>query len=360
MFAVIDPGVEAQFGIAATLRSLEDGCDVTSFTDFSPNPCWESLETAASAACSAGARCVIAIGGGTAIDLGKLVALALQLGGVDHLWDAIGCEETRLSERPDIRLMAIPTTAGTGAEATQFAVLYRNSRKHSVAGNALMPDTYALDPSLLASLPSSVIADAGLDAACQAMESLWSVRTSPESEEFAWAALDLAIMHLERAVTTSDHTSLGGMLVAAHLSGKAINLTTTTAPHALSYGLTSLLGVPHGRAVAFLFGSIFKLNTGSPADDCRHPKGQDFLRHRLEEIAKRWGQTCEGFPCWWQKFVHESLQIPALSVENWPELMEPLVMSVNATRLANNPRSLSSEEIREVYQTLARSDRSRQ
>ena len=352
-FAIIDPAVDKRFGIADILRSLHPEGSVTVFTDFSPNPSWESFASATAAADAGCAQSVIAIGGGTAMDLGKLVAAALQLGGCDQVWDGIAHGEEHFSERPDIRLMAIPTTAGTGAEATRFAVLYRDGTKFSVAGDALMPDAWALDPSLLTTLPATVIADAGLDAACQAMESLWSVRSSSESEAFAWTALDLAIQHLENAVNSPDPTSLAGMLVAAHLAGRAINLTTTTAPHALSYGLTSLLGVPHGRAVALLFGSIFSLNAASKAGGCRHSKGSGFVRGRLEEIAERWGQTSEGFPVWWRSYLEEGLHVPPLpATENSPELVEKLIQSVNAARLANNPRTLTPEDIEHIYQSL--------
>jgi alcohol dehydrogenase class IV len=352
ILAIVDPAVEDSFEIIKTLESLQIAKRVTPFLDFSPNPSWESLSNSFAAGQSASVEGVLAIGGGTAIDLAKLTAVALQLQGIDRLWDATKGGIELEGARPNVHLMAIPTTAGTGAEATRFAVLYRDSIKHSISGNALLPDFCGLDPSLLETLPLAVTTNAGLDAACQAMESLWSVKSSPESELDAWAALDLASKHLKPAAQSANIESLTGMLVSAHLAGKAINRTTTTAPHALSYGLTSQLGIPHGRAVAILFGSIFKEIANQKPEVCDHPKGFAFVRSRLEEIAKRWGQTLNKFPDWWTEFIYDELAIPRLQSSFNSELIDHLVTTVNAKRLANSPRSFNENEIREIYREV--------
>lgn len=323
---------------------------VTSFTNFSPNPTWESLGAAFETARSGQVKGVIAIGGGTAIDLAKLTATALQLGSAERLWSESRQGSEVSASRSDMPLMAIPTTAGTGAEATRFAVLYRDGIKHSIVGDALLPDAVSLDPTLLSSLPKTVIADSGLDAACQAMESLWSVRSSSESETEAWSSLDLAIEHLATAVSTRSQASLAGMLVSAHRAGKAINITTTTAPHALSYGLTSKFGIPHGRAVALLFGSVFhRMATGIQVR-CTHPKGSDFVIKRLESIASRWGQTLDGFPAWWASFLEDQLGI--VERQTMSPHLDELSQTVNATRLANSPYPFDPTEIREIYSDL--------
>jgi alcohol dehydrogenase class IV len=352
VLVILDPAVEEAFGIVAKLNSLRSADGVTPFMGFTPNPTWESLNAVMAVARSSRADCVLAVGGGTAMDLAKLTATALQMGGVEQLWEVTESGKEVSAIRSDIGLMAVPTTAGTGAEVTRFAVLYRDGIKYSLSGDALKPDASALDPSLLASLPQSVIADAGLDAVCQAMESLWSVRSSSESEVHAQAALDLAIRCLEPAIHSADSDSLTGMLVSAHLAGKAINLTTTTAPHALSYGLTSLFGIPHGRAVAVLFGRVFERNMKVPDNDCTHPAGAEFVHRRLGEIARCWGQTCESFPDWWERYLSDRLQVPRFEAKATPLECDQLNESVNAARLANNPRVLTPNAISEIYQSL--------
>lgn len=351
ILAIVDPVVEDTFKIISTLNSMDTARGITSFMNFSPNPTWDSLNAAMDIAHSERVEGVVAIGGGTAIDLAKLTATALQLGDAETLW-AEGKQRVEISvDRSEIPLMAIPTTAGTGAEATRFAVLYRDGFKHSIVGNALKPDSLALDPSLLSSLPSAVIADTGLDAACQAMESLWSVQATPESEREAWAALDLAVDHLATAVSTRDQPSLAGMLVSAHRAGKAINITTTTAPHALSYGLTSLFRIPHGRAVGLVFGPVFQRMAMGIRAQCTHPKGSDFVITRLESIAARWGQTLEGFPEWWERFLREQLAVkPSPSTLAH---LDDLSTTVNAKRLANSPYPFTPAEIREIYSELS-------
>ncbi len=353
LLAIIDPGVESAQGVLAQLESQGTAKRIVPFQDFSPNPSWESLDACLHNIASKGITRVIAIGGGTAIDLAKLSASALEHGGLSKLWDSSRRGEEINTQRRRIHLMAVPTTAGTGAEATRFAVLYRDGIKHSIAGDSLKPDKVALDPSLLASLPSHIIADAGLDALCQAMESLWSSRSNYESETEAWAGLNLGIKHLATAVAQRSREALAGMLVAAHRAGKAINLTTTTAPHALSYGLTSRFGIPHGRAVALLFGAIFRHNAQACAEDCTHPLGISHLAKRLQKIAASWNQTPEHFPEWWNEYLHSTLAIPIWAEQLSSSHITELCSTVNAKRLANNPTQLSASDIKALYQTLS-------
>ncbi|MDA7510159.1 iron-containing alcohol dehydrogenase [bacterium] len=351
LLAIVDPVVEDAYKISSTLNSMDTARGITSFMNFSPNPTWESLTAAMDVALKERVEGVIAIGGGTAIDLAKLTAAALQMGGAESLWNE-GKQGAEISVAPTkIPLLAMPTTAGTGAEATRFAVLYRDGIKHSIVGSALKPEFVALDPTLLSSLPTTVIADTGLDAACQAMESLWSVKATPESETEAWAALDLAVEHLSTAVSTRDQASLAAMLVSAHRAGKAIDITTTTAPHALSYGLTSLFRIPHGRAVGLVFGPAFQRMAAGIRAKCAHPNGPNFVITRLESIAARWGQTLDGFPEWWERFLREQLAVkpspPTLAH------LDKLSTTVNAKRLANSPYPFAPAEIREIYSNLS-------
>ena len=355
VLAIIDPMVDEIHDISSALNAFKSATSLTSFTAFSPNPTWDCLATILEEHPPEHIDCVIAIGGGTAIDLAKLTATALQLGSAESLWTATQQGQPIEQERHSIRLMAIPTTAGTGAEATRFAVLYRDQIKHSVVGNSLMPDAYALDPSLLKTLPSSVIADAGLDAACQAMESLWSVRSTDRSEEEAWAALDLVVEHLAPAVNTRSDDALAGMLLASHRAGNAINLTTTTAPHALSYGLTSEFGIPHGRAVGYLFGPVFKHTARADSQACRHPKGSECTSQRLEAIAQRWSQTVQTFPDWWTHFLQQDLSLSPAALELDDSHLDRLSKTVNAVRLSNHPCTLTQAAIRTIYTELATS-----
>ena len=349
---VVDGVVDRLFDVYRDVKSFFPSQPVSRFSDFAPNPNWNALTQAMTVAHEMKADALLAIGGGTAMDLAKLTAAAMELGGCEALWTHY--QQGLLSEqtRPATPLLAIPTTAGTGAEVTPFAVLYRDGVKHSIAGPALKPDHAILDPLFLSQLPPAIIADTGLDAACQAMESLWSNRTSSESEGFAWAALKLAATDLMPAVQRQNPASLAQMLIASHRAGQAISLTTTTAPHALSYGLTSYLDIPHGQAVATLFGPIFAATGDMPTETCRHPHGTRFLATRLDEIAAVWGQTAAEFPVWWRQFLSEDLHVPSQPLSIPPALVEQLASNVNPDRLVNHPRTFAPNEIAALYHGL--------
>ena len=359
LLAIVDPGVESAFSIIDQLKSFGTAKSIVPFLNFTPNPSWDSLETCLSTIASKGITAVLAVGGGTAIDLAKLSATALELDGITALWNASRQGNEINTQRKTIQLMAIPTTAGTGAEATRFAVLYRDGIKHSIAGNSLRPDQVALDPRLLATLPSHIVADAGLDALCQAMESLWSSRSNQASETEAWAALNLGIKHLANAVSQGTEEALTGMLVSAHRAGKAINLTTTTAPHALSYGLTSKFGIPHGRAVALLFGSIFRHNAEAGPENCTHPLGYQHVETRLREIAECWQQSTIDFADWWNNYLSTSLSVPRWDNHLTSVQVGELSSTVNAKRLANNPTRLSESDIKAIYEGLTNSGKAK-
>ena len=151
---------------------------------------------------------------------------------------------------PGKKLIAIPTTSGSGSEATHFAVVYVGGEKFSVAHPIYMlPNVVVLNPSLTYSMDSYQTALSGVDAFAQAMESYWSVNSTEESKKYSIEALELIIEHLPLAVNYNDN-SRDIMLHAANLAGKAINIAKTSGAHAISYVLTSKFNIPHGQAVA--------------------------------------------------------------------------------------------------------------
>ena len=169
-------------------------------------------------------------------------------------------------------MIAIPTTAGTGSEATHFAVVYVDGEKYSLAHPYLVPAYAVIDPLLTYSLPAGVTAASGLDAFCQAIESIWAVGATDVSHTFATEAARLAVQHLRAAVQNPTDTARAGMCRAAHLSGKAINISKTTAPHALSYVLTAEYGLAHGVAVALTLAPMLQYNAQVTAIDCADPR----------------------------------------------------------------------------------------
>lgn len=213
---------------------------------------------------------IVAIGGGATLDAAKIARVV----GPGDSWAAPGGVADATPS-----LIAVPTTAGTGAETTHFAVLYVDGVKRSIAADGVRPDVAVVDPSFLATVPRSVAASSALDALVQSIESLLSVRSTDESRAAAAAALDLLSGRLPRL---DDHDGLG---LAAFQAGDAIDRSFTGAAHALSYPFTARAGVPHGVAVARLLPAVIDVIVSAPDERLADPRGARVVRDRLDEIA---------------------------------------------------------------------------
>ncbi len=189
----------------------------------------------------AGVDLITAVGGGTVIDLAKIIAIAYSN---RCEWAAEVLSSPDLDNRVD--LLFIPTTAGTGSEATSFAVVYKDKVKYSIDRPGLLPAYTILDPMLLRSLPTPVLHATVLDAFAQAIEAIWARASTAEAKEYAQQAVRLILDNIE---SKNIIERLSQLQEASHLAGKAINISRTTLPHSISYPLTSHFGVPHGIAV---------------------------------------------------------------------------------------------------------------
>lgn len=214
----------------------------------------------------------ISVGGGTAIDTTKLLNLAVtQNGDVASM--------LRLNHRPSSLspYLAAPTTAGTGAEATRFAVCYDGETKYSIDFPEIRPSHVLLLPELTASLPTYQKLSTNFDAYAQAVESLWAKGATEESKAYARRAL--------------DYMAAGDWSRGSYWAGRAIDLSRTTAAHAFSYYLTSHYGIPHGHAVYMVFEYICR-NNGRP-DRIKVVPGLKTLRELADERGIVWGQMVD-------------------------------------------------------------------
>ncbi|MFL2603728.1 MAG: iron-containing alcohol dehydrogenase [Flavobacteriaceae bacterium] len=200
---------------------------------------------------------IVAYGGGSVIDFSKLVALfknntSLFKNNFQNSADLINT----------IPIIAIPTTAGSGAESTKFAVIYREKTKFSILNKRILPKYAILDPKTTFSLSKYKIACSTIDAVCQSIESLWAKNKNRESELYALKSLTLIYTNISRIYENNENIrSL--LLEGSNLSGKAINISRTTAPHAMSYYLTTFHNIPHGEAVAINIEPFIKMNFDS-------------------------------------------------------------------------------------------------
>ena len=204
---------------------------------------------------------VIAIGGGRIIDVAKLIStVALSTNSYESI---IKGYKSILAKY--VPLLVMPTTAGTGSEATSFSVVHLQGEKYSVMSEFLLPDYVIIDTSLVQKMPDYLKACTIFDAFSQAIESYWSVGSTSSSRLKAKKSIALIQKNILNYFN-NDKKTTKYMVHAAYLSGRAINESKTTLPHALSYFLTRNYGIPHGHAVALTLGFVGRINANLGGD----------------------------------------------------------------------------------------------
>ena len=244
IFLVCDNSIRFQEKLSAHLEKIsKSGIKITEFRDFQPNPLYENVQDGVRRFRNKQCNAIIAVGGGSAIDVAKCVKLYSNLPGDGENGGWLDTD----TKAVEIPFLAIPTTAGTGSEATRYAVIYYDGKKQSVTSESIIPDTVLMDPESLITLPVYQKKATMCDALCHAIESFWSVNSTEESKRYSREAIRLIMSNVDRYL---DNTQEGRtqMLLASNLAGKAINITQTTAGHAMCYKITSLFGCAHGHA----------------------------------------------------------------------------------------------------------------
>lgn len=341
---VVDSTAYSASGAADHLKDCLNARETATFSEFEINPKVEDVRRGIVMYEQFRPDVVVGLGGGTAIDLTKMIG---RLGG-----QPADVSELITGGAPivpnEIPLVVIPTTSGTGSEATHFAVVYQRGEKFSVAHPGLLPSVVILDPVLTYSVPGPITAATGLDALCQAIESIWAAGATDESVEYASRSLRLALANLEAAVYAPNPNVRRAMCEAAHLAGKAINISKTTAPHALSYWLTTHYGVPHGVAVALFVGRLLVYNAQVSISDCNDPRGPDHVQRRIATIlallevkdttsgGKKLDDLIRKLGC--------PVTLRDVGVGNNSDVLR-LCEKANAERLTNNPRKLSTKQL---------------
>jgi alcohol dehydrogenase class IV len=288
---------------------------------------------------------IVAVGGGTVLDSAKIISLA---------FNSTPSVEGFLTDArsPQIPIVAIPTTAGSGAERTHFAVAYVGKTKHSIERDGLAPAIALVDPRLTRSMGPALTATSGIDAIAHAMESLWSTRSTLESQRNSLDALS-AGRALARAVTDPDDESRGSMALAATTAGLAISVARTTAAHALSYYLTVNHGVPHGAAVALSLPALLEFNAATTEEDCLDSRGAEHVRLMVSQILTWLGardavdarERLEG--------LITSIGLPTrFSALDGPVDVSEMAAAVNHERLRNNPRSMNGSQIVQLLESV--------
>ena len=313
------------------------------FSGFDINPQLKDLEKGIEIFKKGNFDCIIAIGGGSAIDMAKLISVFAHQ---ENSIDIILTDNKKINNNKT-PLLAIPTTAGTGAEATAFSVLYVDKIKYSVASNTMLPDYVYLSHQFSLSANAYLTACTGADAFCQAIESVWSIHSTTESEKYATEAIELIWGNLQAAVTNNDVDAKRLMQEASFLAGKAINIAKTTAPHAISYAFTSYYQVPHGHAVSISLPYYFEFNCNINKHNCIDKRGSSAVLERLERLLHIMNLNKNNVKNELSLFfarIGINTFIPTL-INNFDAQL--IINNVNIERLKNNPRRINKEDIRE-------------
>ncbi|MFH0814990.1 MAG: phosphonopyruvate decarboxylase [Candidatus Falkowbacteria bacterium] len=339
----------AQYLIEPILKDFE----ATHFFEFDLNPKIEDVKRGVAEFLREKHDIVIGLGGGSAIDMAKAIrVLAAQDQRVAAEEFVTGVK--KINNR-GVPLVVIPTTAGTGSEATHFAVVYIEKNKNSLNSPFVLPDYFILDPVLIRQLPAKIMASSGMDALCQAIESFWCINSTKESKEYSKKAIELAIDNLEGAYA-GDMNARGKMLFAANLAGKAINITQTTACHAISYPITSYFGVAHGHAVALTLSEMLKYNFEISENDVLDSRGAGYVKEMLKEllIILRVNDVESGV--YFLKDLMQKLNLPTrlseLNIKSAEDIELIIKNGFNPDRVKNNPRALTEDNLRKILQVI--------
>ena len=314
---------------------------IVRFDNFHPNPRYESVVEGVEIFKQENCDSIIAVGGGSAIDVAKCI----------KLYSNMRNEENYLKQPivpNSIKLIAVPTTAGTGSEATRYAVIYYEGEKQSVTDESCIPSAVLMDASTLRTLPEYQRKSAMMDALCHAIESFWSIHSTHESKQYSRQAIRSILKNITGYLKNEDFSNKE-MLLASHMAGKAINIAQTTAGHAMSYKLTSLYGIAHGHAAALCISKLWPY-MASNIDRCIDSRGKEYLIRIFEDIAMEMGcETIEESISKYQEIYDKlALPTPVAKAEDYIILRE----SVNPIRLKNNPIALESNIIDDIYHKI--------
>ena len=314
------------------------------FNDFTPNPLYEDVCKGVDLFQITKCDTILAVGGGSSLDVAKCIKLYCQMD-KDKLYLEQEYKDT------GVKLIAIPTTAGTGSESTRYAVIYYDGKKQSVTHESIIPNIAILEPSVLKTLPLYQKKCTMLDALCQGIESWWSVNSTDDSKRISKAAFEEIMKWWHEYIFENTDESAKHIMHAANLAGQAICITQTTAAHAFSYKITSLYKLPHGHAVAVCLPEIWQYML-EHGDRCIDSRGLEYLSGIFQNIATAMGCETPSDAIAKFRLMLKEMDIQKPVSEHLSSDISLLASSVNSTRLKNNPVGLDENTNKHLYSVI--------
>ena len=321
------------------------------FSDFSPNPLFEDVCKGIDLFKAHQCDAILAVGGGSSIDVAKCIKLAVLAQEERNALIPPLVSKQLTIDGNRIPFIAIPTTAGTGSESTHNAVMYFEGAKQTVTNDGVLPDYALLEPQVLATLPLYQKKCTMMDALCQGIESWWSVNSTDESKEYSKLAVELITNYWNSYIIDNDPYAAAQIMLAANYAGRAINISATTAAHAMSYKITSMYKLPHGHAVAVCLPEIWEYMISHP-EHCIDPRGKEYMLNIFCLISNSFGTAGpqESITLFRKMMVDMNMQNPV--AVNKEQDLALLVSSVNPVRLKNNPVELTQEVLNNIYDKI--------
>lgn len=341
---ITDKGV-VKAGLVERLSNQMQNINFNIYEETSPNPTVSNCNEAKEIIDENSTDLVVAIGGGSSIDVAKAVCLLSTNEGDITDYEGIDKFDNDL-----LPLVAIPTTAGTASEVTNFTVITDSDREYklTVGGVKLSPKWALVDPTLTISLPPHITAATGLDALVHAIESYTSKMATPISKTLAREAIRKISSNLRQAVFGGDSLNArDNMLMGSLLAGLAFNNTRLGNCHALSHPVSAMYGVPHGVANSILIPHVMEFNSYA-------------VPELFSDIAEDMGENLDGLTLMEKskaavdavKKLSKDIDIPedfseyGVDENNIERMTEDALLSGN---IAVNPRLTKYEDVKKLY-----------
>lgn len=344
-----DPGIRASGILERVLEQLDAvQMEYQIFDELPAEPTCDQAQQVISDFRTSGADWIIAVGGGSVMDIAKLASITAK-------------EECRVRDMLDDPLkgkksvfsVMIPTTAGTGSEATPNSIVAvpEKQLKVGIVNPEMIADAVILDAAMIRSLPRRIAASTGIDALCHAIECYTSAKANPFSDLFAMQALRLIFANLETACDNPDALDAKEkMLQAAFYGGVAITCSGTTAVHALSYPLGGRYHIPHGVANAMMLMPVMRFNQPcceqrlAEVYDAVGPAGDLTVSQKASWVIERMGQMIRHLD------IPVSLAPYGVTEADLPVLVKA-GMEVQRL-LVNNPRKVEEADAEAIYRAV--------
>ncbi|MGG5371998.1 iron-containing alcohol dehydrogenase [Enterococcus sp. AZ196] len=346
VFLISDRGLEG-LGVVKKIQDIIEaaGISCTTYLGTIPNPTVAVVNESAALYKECGATSIVALGGGSSMDVAKTTGVLAKYGG--EITDYEGLYKV---PGPVVPIIAIPTTAGSGSEVTASAVITDEARnyKMSVISYEMLPKYALLDPELIMTAPASIAAACGIDALIHAMEAYVSRNASPFTDAMAEKAMTLIGGNLRQFVANrQDEEAACAMMAGSTFAGMAFAWAKLGNVHAMSHPLSAYFHIAHGVANAILLPTIVEFN--ALADRGRYETIYNFIREKKEPAADFSPQLLIDEI----KKLNADLGIPSclsemgVTEDKIPEMAEDAMKSPN---VAVNPRLTTIKDIIDLYQ----------